>query len=634
MDAVVAEFARSCVLMSRAPAPAAWVGPGRPVSARGVLRRGDVAAACAACGLDDPGRVRSAADVPALHRAWVAADGVRLIPVGLDEAVAATPPDDPLAQWLAGFGALLRTESADEHRIGAAVVCRVVLGVLDAPPPPWARCCPAPVHPSATATATTSVTAGTTRSPWRACSRPSPTAATPPAPRDAATRPSRTPTRTTRRRGRSTATTSTPASPRSTHRRRRHRREGVARCIARRGKIPMTYATNCDVAAAAAKSEVARQVVELVSWVGEGRPLTGTGALRLADARVLVERLGTGDVIDPAIGDRIFKTRSSAELLGLCLIVEWAKAARLVREVRGRLVPVRKNAGLLDQQAELWTALFATFGRLGPAFLPTGWGESLLRAEFKRQGSSAILSALHLADGPVHRATLCALAWDVVTARYVLDDATAQQLDTARELTTATSGVRSKHCPCWGRWPLTETTAELTALGRDAARRSRGEPAPGEPVHQVVVTLCEVDDPPVWRRLLVPSAISLDRLHDVLQAAMGWQNSHLHSFTDGHRTYGHPDPELGFRDERSVRLGDLDTDRLGYTYDFGDGWEHEIVVDAVVDAEAGGRYPCCLDGGGACPPEDCGGPPGYPQLRTVLATPPTPSTRTSWPGWA
>ena len=382
----------------------------------------------------------------------------------------------------------------------------------------------------------------------------------------------------------------------------------------------MTYATNCDIAAAAAKSEVIRQVVELMSWVGEGRPLTGTGALRLADARVLVERLGTGDVIDPAIGDRTFKTRSSAELLGLCLIVEWAKAARLVREVRGRLVPVRKNAGLLDRPAELWTALFATFGRLGPAFLPTGWGESLLRAEFDA-GSTAILSALHLADGPVHRATLCALAWDVVTARYVLDDATAQQLDTARRINDRDVGRALEALAMLGAVALTETTAELTALGRDAARRSRGEPAPGEPVHQIVVTLCEIDDPPVWRRLLVPSATSLNRLHDVLQAAMGWQNSHLHSFTDGHRTYGHPDPELGFRDERSVRLGDLDTDRLGYTYDFGDGWEHEIVVEAVIDAEAGEHYPCCLDGGGACPPEDCGGPPGYQQLRAVLADP-------------
>jgi hypothetical protein len=81
--------------------------------------------------------------------------------------------------------------------------------------------------------------------------------------------------------------------------------------------------------------------------------------------------LGTGDEVDPAIGNQVLKTKSSVDLLNLSLIVEWAKAARLVRVVRGRLVPVKKAAALLDRPAQLWMALFEVFGRLGPAFQST-----------------------------------------------------------------------------------------------------------------------------------------------------------------------------------------------------------------------------------------------------------------------
>ena len=69
------------------------------------------------------------------------------------------------------------------------------------------------------------------------------------------------------------------------------------------------------------------------------------------------------------------------------------------------------------------------------------------------------------------------------------------------------------------------------------------------------------------------------------------------------------------------RFGDLAVDRILYSYDFGDDWEHEIAVEAVGVAEPGERYPRCIGGAGACPPEDCGGPPGYEHLRKVLANP-------------
>ncbi|MGH3720471.1 MAG: plasmid pRiA4b ORF-3 family protein [Pseudonocardiaceae bacterium] len=372
----------------------------------------------------------------------------------------------------------------------------------------------------------------------------------------------------------------------------------------------------------AAESVLVRQVVDFVRWVGDGRKLTQKGAITLADARVLLDRLGTGDELDPAIGERVFKTKSSVELLGLSLIVEWAKAARLVRVVRGRLVPVKKAVVLLDRPAELWMALFEVFGRLGPAFLPSGFGESFLRSEFAA-GVDVLLSVLYGRDGAVGLDELCDLAWHTVTAPYVLDDATDIQLSTARRMNDRdvrrTLGTLAR----LGAVTLTEDSAELTAAGRRGTRRLRGEPEPGDPVHQITVTLAEVADPPVWRRLLIPAAMPLSRLHDVIQTAMGWQDHHLHSFTDSSRSYGLPDPDLEFTDERSVRLGDLDIGcgAIDYTYDFGDGWEHEIVIEALGAAQPGESYPRCIGGEGACPPEDCGGSPGYAHLREVLADP-------------
>ena len=256
----------------------------------------------------------------------------------------------------------------------------------------------------------------------------------------------------------------------------------------------MTSPTRDDIAVAAAESAVVGQVVDFVGWIGDGRKLTQTGALTLADARVLVDRLGTGDRIDPAIGDKVFKTKSSVELLSLSLIVEWAKVARLVRVVRGRLVPVKKAAALLDRPAELWMALFEAFGRLGTAFLPWGWGESFMRPAFAA-GADVLLSALHGWDGAVGLDELFGLAWDAVTAPYVLNNATEQQLDTAREVNDRDVRRALAVLARLGAVTLTEDSAELTAIGRYGTRRVRGEPEPGDPVHRITVTLAEVADP-------------------------------------------------------------------------------------------------------------------------------------------
>jgi len=143
-------------------------------------------------------------------------------------------------------------------------------------------------------------------------------------------------------------------------------------------------------------------------------------------------------------------------------------------------------------------------------------------------------------------------------------------------------------------------------------------------IYQLKVTLADVE-PPVWRRVLVPGGYSLDRLHRVIQHAMGWQDYHLHSFDIGGIQYGEPDPdgELALRDELDTRLDAVATKgtRFTYTYDFGDWWEHEIAVEDVVPADPDERYPLCIGGARACPPEDVGGAYGYADMLVALADP-------------
>jgi hypothetical protein len=148
--------------------------------------------------------------------------------------------------------------------------------------------------------------------------------------------------------------------------------------------------------------------------------------------------------------------------------------------------------------------------------------------------------------------------------------------------------------------------------------------AASESILQLKISLVGVSKPPVWRRVLVAATTRLDRLHDVIQAAMGWTDTHLHAFEAGGVDYGPPDPELDHVDERRTAIGDVlsePSDRMRYVYDFGDYWQHDVVVEKVLEAERGVRYPVCVTGKGRRPPEDCGGVWGYADLRETLADP-------------
>ncbi|MEN3358825.1 MAG: hypothetical protein V7637_2807 [Mycobacteriales bacterium] len=176
------------------------------------------------------------------------------------------------------------------------------------------------------------------------------------------------------------------------------------------------------------------------------------------------------------------------------------------------------------------------------------------------------------------------------------------------------------------------------ARGRAAAtlpakRRKSSGPAP---TYQVKVSLRDTR-PPIWRRLEVPADISLARLHAVIQVAFGWDDGHLHAFETPYGRFGVADAGLGHRAEAPVTLEQVApaaNSRLRYTYDFGDDWEHDIVVEKVLDRGDVSAPPRCTGGRRAAPPDDCGGVWGYAELVQILTDPDHPEhvDRLEWLG--
>lgn len=148
-------------------------------------------------------------------------------------------------------------------------------------------------------------------------------------------------------------------------------------------------------------------------------------------------------------------------------------------------------------------------------------------------------------------------------------------------------------------------------------------------------------DPPVWRTVIVPHDIRLDRLHSVIQQSLDWEDAHLHSFESEGVIYERPAPadmdmfgggsSRPVHDERKVTLDQVLTkarQKLDYTYDFGDDWLHMITLEKLLPDEPAPvgkskpkRIALCVDGANAAPPEDCGGLPGFENLKEALADP-------------
>jgi hypothetical protein len=147
---------------------------------------------------------------------------------------------------------------------------------------------------------------------------------------------------------------------------------------------------------------------------------------------------------------------------------------------------------------------------------------------------------------------------------------------------------------------------------------------PSQPVKVALQLRIELEDvsPTVWRRLLVPTSVRMAKLSEMILCGMGWAGGHLHCFTVGKARFGmvlddYPEDEI---DESSVTVRQAlrTVTKFGFEYDFGDGWDHIVKIEAELASPFGLKAAVCLGGENACPPDDCGGPYGYAEMLAVL----------------
>jgi len=148
-------------------------------------------------------------------------------------------------------------------------------------------------------------------------------------------------------------------------------------------------------------------------------------------------------------------------------------------------------------------------------------------------------------------------------------------------------------------------------------------------IYQIQIALKRFK-PKIWRRLLIPSDLLLSDFHKVIQTSMGWTNSHLHQFIKNRTFYTVKMQDDDLWDEmdnvdyKEMKISDLlkkEKDKIVYEYDFGDGWEHDIILEKILPPDNDTKHPICLTGKMNCPPEDCGGIWGYSDMLEILKDP-------------
>ena len=519
-----ARQARECAVIGQAVMLARWIGNGRrPVTAGRVLRKADVPAAGATLGVDVPPRLRTMADIRALHRPWCAAIATGLLQVG-DGSVTAGPaleywpPDDAdlLARWLTGLRAVCAAESYPQDEDSARLLAMALLTVLGEDTAP----CPDGLWEPVNA-ALDELCDRYDKSSWE--------------PGHAADR-------------YYDPETGTPLA-------------GLVALLAGFGAV---------------SDDPAKPVIT---------PLGRWAAAHLAD--------GLSGLADPAM--------PAAEVI--------AEAARFSDEEQQHHVARGWLAGRDSAQAAreilaaaegmsplLRSVAVRTVERLGEDALPA-WRE--------------MKSSPHV--GPHARAELA--AWDQgpepsdTDWEWLAVEAAAAALQD--------QGPDEALNRVWESMPGADLDARLAAVQGtghpDAAVLARavaefaasGAPLSIEQVTELKVSLSRAR-PPIWRRVRLPAAATLADLHRVIQVLFGWDGDHLHLFRVGKKQYA--DQFTGLEqtgDEQAVRIRDVLTPgaKIGYTYDFGADWEHEITLEQTTPRDPGQDYPVCVAFRGDSPVE-------------------------------
>lgn len=404
-----------------------------------------------------------------------------------------------------------------------------------------------------------------------------------------------------------------------------------------------------------------QRTAALLKWIGNGKPVTGTGAMRLKDIEAAAARIGvaargrgaeaTGeaDAVLGSIGNgaaatpREFVSMHDVPLLG----VLWRSmgVAGMIDVTPTRALPALGATLPSEDPAVLaaWRNLIAAF--LWEAFfdsLATQMWEAMYMVQ-----ASVLAAATN--DEPVPIAQVRAMIDEVIAANVEYEDLDASNspqfaamaFDDYEQL--AEMGLIELDAEVRVPRPLARSMAQALQDGFDfdihypsasgrgpmpgrestPSRRSAGRTPQGSTalVYQLKIQL-KGSRPPIWRRVEVASNLRLDLLHEVIQGSFEWDDSHLHAFRTGGfpgRSYARADEDFVLEDtldESMVTLAELVTaegQKLDYVYDFGDGWDHAITLEKILPADpaGSGRMPRCTGGRRAAPMEDSGGLGGW-----------------------
>ncbi|GAA1971732.1 hypothetical protein GCM10009754_52620 [Amycolatopsis minnesotensis] len=325
------------------------------------------------------------------------------------------------------------------------------------------------------------------------------------------------------------------------------------------------------------------QILRIRAWVGDGKPVTGKGVLRPADLRIASAATG---VPIPA------KFRSAAD------VPRWRRlwSAAVATDLISLEASVAKAGPPTEITLDLWLTAFAAALAANfedeEGFAALRLGRALLNA--LASGRAKTFDEVH------HHAGHELLSrYDPAISRLRSAANYEDSVSTLRDLFVefgVATGPRQLTEP--GRWAL----SEVTRRGDDIVQTRPY--VDSDRICQLKITLVKWS-PACWRRVLVPSTATLGELDRVIQAALRWDNDHLHGFTVGTRHYG--DPGYDKNDEYEITVGEAFTrarKRIHYTYDFGDSWRHDIELERTLDIDESLTYPTCVAGKGPVPVED------------------------------